>query len=141
MWPNLQFPADLVRFTEKSLMKNFIFSAVCMTWVYEMYEMIFYILAQMHHTIYLWLLNVSLLQLHLIDTWWWPEGSYEIVSMRPSVPLSVPVFSWNWIIRFPRILACARNPYEIVHERTRVFGKKIFAPKIGEMGQKRCFWI
>ena len=31
MWPNLQFPADLVIFTEKSLMENFIFCAVIPT--------------------------------------------------------------------------------------------------------------
>ena len=28
MWPNPQFPADLVTFNEKSLMENFIFCAV-----------------------------------------------------------------------------------------------------------------
>ena len=28
MWPNPQFPADLITFTVKSLMENFIFCAV-----------------------------------------------------------------------------------------------------------------
>ena len=28
MWPNLQFPADLGKFTEEILMENFIFCAV-----------------------------------------------------------------------------------------------------------------
>ena len=31
MWPNPQFPADLVTFTEESLMENFIFRAVLIT--------------------------------------------------------------------------------------------------------------
>ena len=30
----------------------------------------------------------------------------------------------------------ARNPYEIVHDRARVFNKNLFAPKLWEMGQK-----
>ena len=33
MWPNPQFPANLVTFTEKTLMKNFTFCAVCVDWL------------------------------------------------------------------------------------------------------------
>ena len=31
MWPNAQFPADLVTFTEESFIENFIFCAVSMS--------------------------------------------------------------------------------------------------------------
>ena len=50
-----------------------------------------------HHTLYLWHLNTSLLQLHLLILWSWDCSS----------PLLSPawVFSWNWIIRFLWILA------------------------------------
>ena len=32
MWPNPQFPVDLVTFTEEILMENFIFYAVAIIW-------------------------------------------------------------------------------------------------------------
>ena len=32
----------------------------------------------------------------------------------------------------------ARNPYEVVRDRARFFGKKLFAPKIGKMDQE---WV
>ena len=33
MWPNPRFPADLVTFTEKYLMENFIFCEVDFLWI------------------------------------------------------------------------------------------------------------
>ena len=41
MWPNPQFPADLVTFTEKkSLMKNFIFCAVIINEIIQRFMII-----------------------------------------------------------------------------------------------------
>ena len=36
----------------------------------------------------------------LLDLSWYPEGSYKIGSVRPSVLPSVQAFSWNCIINF-----------------------------------------
>ena len=34
MWPNPQFPADLVKFTEEILMENFIFCPMESVWLF-----------------------------------------------------------------------------------------------------------
>ena len=35
----------------------------------------------------------------------------------------------------------ARNPYQIVCDRGRFFGKTFFAPKIGETGHRPKIWF
>ena len=50
-----------------------------------------------HRTLYIWLLNVSLLQLYLLNPWRLLEGPYEIVSAYLSLLTSVWVFSWNHV--------------------------------------------
>ena len=41
-------------------------------------------------------------------------------------------------IVFSKICQGARNPYEVVCDRARLFIKTFFTPKTGEMGQKMC---
>ena len=48
-----------------------------------------------HHTLYLLLLNASLLQLYLLDPWQYLEGSHEIGSVHLSILSSLGLFSWN----------------------------------------------
>ena len=89
-------------------------SAVSYEWVYELswffacwlWCINFWL--DWHLTLYLWLLNASLLQLYLLD----PGGSWNGLlkwslewSVHPSIFLSVRVFYWNWIITFLWILA------------------------------------
>ena len=74
----------------------------------------------------------------------WPEGSYELGSVRPSVLLSfhpsVRKFSWDWfIIFFTETQHGVRGPCIVVRDRFEFFEKKLFAPKKGEIGQKNCF--
>ena len=74
----------------------------------------------------------------------WPEGSYELGSVRPSVLLSfhpsVRKFSWDWfIIFFTETQHGVRGPCIVVRDRFEFFEKKLFAPKKGEIGQKNGF--
>ena len=48
---------------------------------------------------------------------------------------SVWVFAWNWIISFFLFWHGARNPNDIVSDRTDFFRKTFFAPNIRKMGQ------
>ena len=71
------------------------------------------------------------------------EGFCEIGSIRPSVCPSI-LLSFHLSGRFLGIVSLvfskfqhgARNPYEIVHDRTGFSGTNFFAPKIGKMHQK-----
>ena len=85
------------------------------------------------HTLYLWLINVSLLQLYLLDPWRQLEDSYEMRSVHPSLLTSVWVFSWDWNIRFLWSLRW--------WQKAQFFGKTFFAPKVGEIAKNRVFWI
>ena len=66
---------------------------------------------------------------------------------RPSVRPSICLGNFLGIaaLVFSKFWHDARNPYEVVHNRTRFSRKKIFAPKIGKMDQKwaknRVVWI
>ena len=75
--------------------------------------------------LYLSLLNTNLLQLYLLDPQWWLEGSYEIRS-ADSFILPCGCFLGIWLWDFTEFLHCARNPYEIVCDRTRIFGRNVF---------------
>ena len=63
-----------------------------------------------HCTLYLWLLNASLLKFYLLNPWRYPEGSCEIGSVHLYLLTPVWVFSWNWIIKFLWILAWRQKP-------------------------------
>ena len=63
-----------------------------------------------HYTLYLWLLNASLLKFYLLNPWRYLEGSYEIGSVHLYLLTPVWVFSWNWIIKFLWILAWRQKP-------------------------------
>ena len=55
--------------------------------------------AYFEHTFYL-ALSESEAYLPCRTPRWWPEGSYEIRSVHPSILSSVKAFSWNCIISF-----------------------------------------
>ena len=55
--------------------------------------------------------------------------------------ICVGVFSWNWIIRFLWIMACARDPYEVVHDSPIFLGKLFLPKKIGKCTKNRVFLI
>ena len=84
--------------------------------------------SEKHCNLYVWLLNVSLLELYLLDPQQYLEGSYEIGSVHHSLLPSVWVFSWNRIIRFSEFWYGAGNPYEVVHGSLTLW-KNIFCPK------------
>ena len=90
-----------------------------------------------HCTLCLWLLNASLLQLCLLDPQQWLERSYG-PSFFPAVCLDV--FFGIGSLNFCEFWHDARNPYEIVHDRARVFGKNFFAPKMGKWAKKKGFF-
>ena len=95
-----------------------------------------------HRTLYLRLLNASLLPVYLLDPLQYPEGPYEIRSFCPSVLLSVRVFSCNLIIRFVWILAWCYKPLWSGAWQSQIFLKKIFLPQnLGKWVKHRVFWI
>ena len=75
------------------------------------------------------------------------EGSYEIGSASPSHLPSVCLFSLNWMeLDFSEFWHGARNWYEVMHDRARVFVKKNLhsknwedRPKIGFFEFKEKF--
>ena len=72
----------------------------------------------------------------------WPEGSYELGSVRPSVLLSfhpsVRKFSWDWlIIIFNETRHGVRGPCIVVRDRFEFFEKG----EMGEVGPKNGFSI
>ena len=89
--------------------------------------------------LYIFDLNAILLQLYLLNPWWYPEWSYEIESLHPSVLPSIWDFSWNWTISFflnfvmvveTHFRLCVTEPH---------FLEKL-SPKIEEMAQKIGFF-
>ena len=71
----------------------------------------------------------------LLDPRPYPEGSYELGSVRPSV---LPCGSFLGIgsLVFSEIQHGVRSPCGVVRDRARFFGEKVFTPK---MGQNRVF--
>ena len=75
----------------------------------------------------------------LLDTWAWPEESYERGSVLPSVHLpyslsvlpSVRKFSQNW-------LNCVRGPYLVIYD-SRVFLKKVILKMVKKVQRTRFF--
>ena len=82
----------------------------------------------------------------LLDTWTWPEGSYERGSVLPSVrpPYSLSVllsgrkFSQNWLFFFLKLSMVLGSPY-LVTCNSRIFLKKVMS-KMVKKGQKTRFF-
>ena len=67
--------------------------------------------------------------IHLLDTWLWLEGSYELGSVYPFTRK----FSWNWIISFLKYLRMVlRGSCGAVHDRAGFFENDIFATKMDQ---------
>ena len=78
-------------------------------------------------------LNASLLQLYLLDPRWLPEGPMKwSLSILLSFCLS-DCFLGIGLLFFSEFWHGATNSYEVVRD---IFGKTLFAPKIGKMGQR-----
>ena len=71
----------------------------------------------------------------LLDPGPWPEGSYELGSVCPSVLLSRS-FLWIGSLVFSETQHGVRGPCLVVHDRAGFFLKNLFAPKMGKTGQK-----
>ena len=145
------FWVGMVRNGRGHLVHETLKSAVSKEWVYEMdwffacwlWGQNFWL--DWHCTLYLWLLNANLLQLYLLEPWQWLDVSYEIGSARPSILLSVKVFSRIRSLGFSEFRHCTRNPCQAVRDRTRFFGITFFGPQSRgngpKIGQNRGFWI
>ena len=84
-----------------------------------------------HFTLYVWLLNTSLMHLNLLDPWREQEESYDLgsVGLFPSWHL-FECFLWigSLVIIFLEFSHGARNPYEVVHGN-QVLWKNFFCPR------------
>ena len=74
----------------------------------------------------------------LLDLLLWPEGFYELGSVRPSV-LSYESFLGIGSLVFSETHHGVRHPCFVVRDRTGFFGENLFDPKMGKMGQKQGF--
>ena len=63
----------------------------------------------------------------------WPEGSYELGSVHPSVRK----FSWDWLNSFSETQHDVRGPRGVVRVRAGFLGKAIFLPP--KWGKNRVF--
>ena len=74
-----------------------------------------------------------------MDPQLWPEGSYELGSVSPSI-LSSFLLSGCFleidILVFFLKLSMVVGPCGVMHERAGIFEKNIFVPKMGKMDQK-----
>ena len=70
----------------------------------------------------------------LLDLRPWPEGFYELGSVRPSV-LSYGSFLGIGSLVFSETQNGVRHPC-VVRDRTGFFGKNLFDPKMGNISQK-----
>ena len=97
-----------------------------------------------HCTLYLCLLNASLLQLYLLYAWLLPEGSYKIgLFVLPSCCLS-GCFLEIVSLDFSDFWHHARNLYEVVYGKATFFGKFFLPQKLGKWSknsQERGFLI
>ena len=73
-----------------------------------------------------------------LDPRLWPEGSYELGSVRPSI---LPSFCLKVFLGLAHFHHGVRGPCAAVRDRARFFEekKKKIAPKMGKMEQKQGF--
>ena len=70
-----------------------------------------------------------------LDPRLWPEGSYELGFVPPSVLLSGHFLGIGSLV-FSETQHGVRGPCVVVRERARMFEKHFFAQNMGKMGQK-----
>ena len=78
----------------------------------------------------------------MLDPWLWPEGSYELGSPLPSFHPSIfpsGSFLGTGSMVFSETQHNVRGPCLVVRDRAGFLLKKIFARKMGKMGQKKGF--
>ena len=90
-----------------------------------------------HWTLYLWLLSFILLQLYLLDLQQYPQESYQIESLRPSVLLFVGCFLGIKSLGFSAVWHGVRNLYQVVRGIVRIFGKTFLPLKLGKCTKNR----
>ena len=70
----------------------------------------------------------------------YPEGSYEIGSVCPSILPSVRCFLGVGPLGFSKFWNGTRNPCQVVHDTAGFFGKTFFVPQNWGNGSKIGFF-